>query len=167
MEANNERSTSFANTDVSGISGQAGTASGADKSLMDKTRERARERVQSGLHTGTAAASVAMSSVAQSLLNSSEQLKDQQNGAATLVQQAAERLEDAAQYLESTDLDQVIRGTETWARRNPALFLGGAFLLGVIGARFLKSSAPQPSALVVRQSTFSDREVRTPVAEET
>jgi hypothetical protein len=29
---------------------------------------------------------------------------------------------------------------EDFARRNPAVFLGGAFALGLVGARFIKSS---------------------------
>jgi hypothetical protein len=34
---------------------------------------------------------------------------------------------------------------EDFARRQPALFLGGAFALGLLGARFLKSSGQQAS----------------------
>jgi hypothetical protein len=35
----------------------------------------------------------------------------------------------------------MVRNVEDFARRQPALFIGGAFMLGLLGARFLKSSA--------------------------
>ena len=34
---------------------------------------------------------------------------------------------------------------EDWARRNPALFLGGAFALGLLASRFLKSGMGRQS----------------------
>jgi len=55
---------------------------------------------------------------------------------------AAQKLESAARYLESTDWRELASDVEVQARRNPALFLGGAFVLGVLAARFLKSSPP-------------------------
>ena len=33
------------------------------------------------------------------------------------------------------------RGVESFARREPLLFIGGAFALGMVAARFLKASA--------------------------
>ena len=38
----------------------------------------------------------------------------------------------------------IVRATERFARREPLLFLGGAFTLGLFAARFLKSSEPDP-----------------------
>jgi hypothetical protein len=40
---------------------------------------------------------------------------------------------------------EIMHETQRFARRNPALFLGGSFVLGLLGARFLKTSAPPPS----------------------
>jgi len=53
---------------------------------------------------------------------------------------AAQKLQQAARYFETNDFRQMRRDTENFARRNPALFLGGAFVLGMLAARFLKSS---------------------------
>jgi hypothetical protein len=58
---------------------------------------------------------------------------------------AARKIESAASYFESHDLNTMYRDVETLARRNPALFLGGAFALGFLAARFLKSSNPRRS----------------------
>ncbi len=53
---------------------------------------------------------------------------------------AAQKLETVAQYFERTDLKGMARDVESYARRNPAIFLGSAFALGILAARFIKSS---------------------------
>ena len=57
----------------------------------------------------------------------------------------AEQVEKFSQYVEGSDLKEVARDVEQFARRNPALFVGGAFALGVLAARFLKSSGSAKS----------------------
>lgn len=54
----------------------------------------------------------------------------------------ADKVEQFSGYLEDRDLREVIRDVEEFAHRQPLLFLGGAFALGVLAARFLKSSNP-------------------------
>ena len=53
---------------------------------------------------------------------------------------AAQKIEGVATYFERADLQKMARDAESYARRNPAIFLGGAFVLGVLAARFFKSS---------------------------
>ena len=55
---------------------------------------------------------------------------------------AANQIDKVASYFERKDLKAMMRDTESFARRNPAIFLGAAFGLGMLAARFLKSSAP-------------------------
>lgn len=55
---------------------------------------------------------------------------------------AADQIENVAGYFERKDLRAMMRDAEGFARRNPAIFLGAAFALGMAAARFLKSSAP-------------------------
>ena len=55
---------------------------------------------------------------------------------------AANQIDKVASYFERKDLKAMMRDTEDFARRNPAIFLGAAFALGMLAARFLKSSAP-------------------------
>ena len=63
---------------------------------------------------------------------------------ARYAQTAAQKLEDVAHYFENKGIKEVRHDVEMFARRNPALFLGGAFALGLLAARFLKSS-PTPA----------------------
>lgn len=58
---------------------------------------------------------------------------------------AADQVDKAADYVGGRDLRELVRDTETFARRHPDLFLGGAFVAGVMLARFIKSSRPQPA----------------------
>ena len=52
----------------------------------------------------------------------------------------ARQVEQFSDYLERHNVSELMRDVESFARRNPAYFIGGAFLLGFLGARFLKSS---------------------------
>ena len=60
---------------------------------------------------------------------------------------AANQIEKVASYFERKDLKAMMRDTESFARRNPAIFLGAAFALGMLAARFLKSSTPDSRSM--------------------
>ena len=62
----------------------------------------------------------------------------------------ANKVERASSYLDEKDLSELMKDVETFAHRNPALFLGGAFALGIVAARFLKSGN-RNQALMRRQ----------------
>jgi hypothetical protein len=60
--------------------------------------------------------------------------------AAKYTDTAARKIENLAGYFETRSVRDMARDLEGYARRNPAIFLGAAFGLGVLAARFLKSS---------------------------
>ena len=62
--------------------------------------------------------------------------------AARYTDTAVEKIESMANYFNSADMKDIARDLESYARRNPAIFLGSAFALGIMAARFLKSSPP-------------------------
>lgn len=59
----------------------------------------------------------------------------------------AQQVEQVANYLERKDLRELVRDVEVFARRNPAVFIGGAFALGIAAARFLKSGNPNQALM--------------------
>ena len=63
--------------------------------------------------------------------------------AADYSETAAQKLRTAADYFNSHDVETMYRDVEGLARRNPAVFVGGAFAIGFLAARFLKSSSPR------------------------
>lgn len=81
------------------------------------------------------------SEVAQALHHASEGLRnDDQETVGNYAEALAGQVEKVAQFLQSRDLPTMAREVSGFARRQPALFLGGAFTLGIVAARFLKSS---------------------------
>ena len=54
---------------------------------------------------------------------------------------AADQAERIGQYLRETDAKQIITNVEDLARRQPILFLGGAFVLGLVASRLLKAGS--------------------------
>ena len=91
-------------------------------------------------------------------------LGDQQQGplvqyAAEYGKKAADGLERLTNYLRQNDTRALVSEIEDFGRRQPAILLGGAFLLGLAGARFLKSSM---SAASNRYDTDSGRALPPP-----
>jgi hypothetical protein len=85
-----------------------------------------------------------LTSLAGALRQAAQQLEtDDAAGFGRYAGIAADQIEKASGYLDGRDPRQLIRDTETFARRHPDLFLGGAFVAGVMLARFIKSSSPE------------------------
>lgn len=84
-----------------------------------------------------------LDTVAKALHKTSEDLAD--NVAAPYVEKAAAALDRMAGSVRNARLSDILAKTESFARREPLLFMGGAFALGLVAARFLKSSARTPS----------------------
>jgi len=53
----------------------------------------------------------------------------------------AGQIDNFAGYLQGKDIDELAEDVTRYAKQNPQLFVGGAFLLGIALARFLKSSS--------------------------
>ena len=70
-------------------------------------------------------------------------METQQPQIADLASTAADQAEALAGYLRENDVRQIIGNVETFARRQPLLFLGGAFVLGVAASRFIKAAGGQ------------------------
>lgn len=142
--------------------GKQGTVGGAVYEVADQAKEaagqvasqaqqaartvagQARQQVASQLGGQKNRAAEGLNSVVQALRQTSQTLGEQdQVGITHYIDRAAAQVEQFSAYLQRRDTGQLINDVERFARRQPALFLGGAFVLGVLGARFLKSSRQQ------------------------
>ena len=145
------------------------TGDGEDKSLIKQFRSSASEAFDSAttkasekLEEKKTDLSSGLSNVASSI----RQLGDNLGGPGTDDQisrltsefssSAAAKIQNAANYFERQDLNAVYRDAERFARNNPAWVLGGAFALGFLAARFLKSSPPNRSSAATAGGTFND-----------
>lgn len=134
-------------------SGQSGTGAATARSLVDQAKETAGQAY--GAVTDKAAGKIdeqkatladGLSSVADSIRQASQNLGGAQADnqiaqyAGRYTKTAADKVEQIARYFDTHDTRAMVRDVEGFARRNPAIFIGAAFGLGILAARFLKSS---------------------------
>jgi len=142
----------------SGSTGAAGAASSAASGAADKAKDKAQQladsaqqlagdlqqratgQVTSQLEAQKHRAAESLGSVADSIRGTGESLKSLPGGVSGYLYQAADQVEGMARYLEERDVEEIVDTVEDFARRQPMAFVGGAFVLGMLGARFLKSS---------------------------
>jgi hypothetical protein len=106
--------------------------------LANEAKEQARQQYDSRIHTATGE----LDSLASALRRAGSELGDEHGISSRVVSTVADRLTSFSRSLDGKDLDRVVRDVETFARRNPAAFLGGAVAVGFLAARFLKSDRP-------------------------
>ena len=101
-----------------------------------------RERATAELTNRKDKAIDGIGSVTQAVRQSSKQLREQeQDTLAGYVERAADQIDRLSQQLRNKDVGELLEDAQRLARRQPALFIGSAFALGLVGARFLKSSS--------------------------
>ena len=141
-----DASTSVLRTDMGGSGGASGTSDVKEEvtqkagEVVDKVKQQAGTQLDSQ----KGRVSETLGSVALAIRQTGTQLHDQDQGnVAQYADKAAEQIERLSTYLRDADMRQITGELERFARRQPALFLGGALALGLFGARFLKSSSQQ------------------------
>ncbi len=132
------------------ILAQAGHSTGQ---VAGQAAGQVQEQATSRLDKGKANVVEGFESVAGQIRVMGENLrKTDQGGVARYAAQygdvAANRLEKFSDYLSDHDVSEIVGEVESFARRNSTYFVGGAFLLGLLGARFLKSSSPHQQLMV-------------------
>lgn len=101
----------------------------------------AQEQAKTAITERKDMAATRLTSVAEALRQTGTQLRGQEEDwMARYSNQAADQVENFAGYLENHNVEDLVREAEDFARRQPELFLGGAFTLGLLVARFFKSS---------------------------
>lgn len=88
-------------------------------------------------------------------LNSAGEQNPITETAAKYTNVVAEQLEKVSNYFEQKDVREMVTDVETFARKYPSYFIGGALALGFLAARFLKSSQPKQLSKAAGQS-FGD-----------
>jgi ElaB/YqjD/DUF883 family membrane-anchored ribosome-binding protein len=101
----------------------------------------ARDSAASSLNDSRHQAADRMGGIASAVRSTSEHLRSEnQGGMANLTDSLAEQVERLSSYLRERDLRAFRDDVENFARRQPAVAIGVALGLGMLGARFFKSS---------------------------
>ena len=132
--------------------GNGGTGSGGVKSQVREVKEQvvgqaktvfgqARDSAASSLTESKRGLADQVASVATAVRGTTEHFRGQdQQRIAEWTDGLAGQADRFAGYLRDADFGAMRRDVENLARRQPGVVVGGAFLLGLLGARFLKSS---------------------------
>lgn len=145
-------------TTTSTQEGQPGTP------ILQQTQQKAgelmgqaRSQVTSQLESQKERVSGTLCNVAEAMRHTSEQLRQQnQEPVAQIAERAADTVDRITGYLNERDVRQILNSVESYAREQPAVFIGGAFALGLLVARFFKSSSDGDGALPSTSSAWTD-----------
>ena len=105
--------------------------------LMDRVRQGATTQLGNQKDKATEG----IGTVAEAVRQTTQHLREQRHDTiARYVDEAANQLERVSQRLRDKDVGEMLNDAQDFARRRPAVFIGTAFALGMISARFFKSS---------------------------
>lgn len=129
--------------------------------MVDQVQEKAgqaldqvQQRTTAGVAGQKDVAIDGLMTTAHALRQTSQQLREQEHDTiAGYTEKTAQQMERVSGYLRERDVQQIINETEAFAGRSPGLFLGGTLALGVLGARFLKSSRQKGGSTASRNSS--------------
>jgi len=110
-----------------------------------QTANKMQQQIKSQANAQLATASHGLDTFAQTVRDFSQDLRNRKEDTiAQYTDKAADQIEHLSDYLQK-DVTDIIEDANNFARRQPAVVLLGAFVLGFLGSRFLKSSSPSSS----------------------
>lgn len=124
------------------MKGRAGEVRETVKAQAQEARNRVQAEAEKGFEQSKGQVITQVSSVAHAFRKTSEQLREEDQGdLAGYTERIAEQVEKVSGYLEGKGLRGAMSDLETFARQRPSLFVGGALMVGLVAARFLRSSS--------------------------
>jgi uncharacterized protein YjbJ (UPF0337 family) len=130
---------------VDQVKDQAGQVTDQVKEQASKVTDKAKEQAATRVDDQKERAAHGIVGFADALNQVSGSMRDQNPTVANFAETAAGKLEQFAGTLNDKDINELMSDVERMSRKQPALFVGGAFLAGVFAARFLKSSSGMSS----------------------
>lgn len=128
---------------------QQGTQQVAEgtQQAVSQVTEQARQQATSFLDGQKSQATSTLTSIADALRQTGDSLRtSDQAMVAGVTDKAADQVESVSNYLQQRQVGDFVYEAENYARNNTWLFLGGAFTLGLLAARFLKSSGSRSNS---------------------
>lgn len=129
------------------VSGAREQVRQAKDKVVDQARSTfrdARDRAGSTLSQSRQQAAEQIGGIGGAFRRTSETLREEDQARfADVADTVARQIDRVADYLRDSDGRTIARDLESLARRQPALVFAGAFTIGVLAARFLKSSSPR------------------------
>lgn len=116
--------------------------------------EGAKQKAADAVEDGKSRAAGSLDDFTAAIRKASDELGDRdQSMAARLVREAASGLEQASNSIKGSSVNDLVRTTGDFARRQPGAFLVGAALAGVALGRFLRASSDHSDTDRLRETT--------------
>lgn len=130
-----------------GVTETVSEMAGQTKQQVDELKSTVTTQAKDQATTKVAAqkdrAAESLGSVAVAFTQVGDQLRYENPQLAQVADTLGHKLQTWSESIGQQDVSDLMHGAERFARQNPTAFLAGAFALGFLGARFLKSSAPE------------------------
>lgn len=125
---------------------QVGHLAEQAKTQVSELTAQATDKVKEQLGGHKDKAAEGLTSITDAIRQSASTLEEKgQAPIAGAVTGLASQVEQFADYLHNKSVDELAADVTAYAKKNPQVFIGGAFLLGIALARFLKSSGQTTS----------------------
>lgn len=122
--------------------GKAGAMADKARQKASQLADKARRQASTQVSDQKQRVTESLSGISSALHQTSQNLRESnQDMIAGLMDNAAEYVEHLTDYLNNRSVGDLLDEAQRLARREPALFIGGAFVIGLLGARFLKSTS--------------------------
>lgn len=128
-------------TKPNGSKRQGNGAANDQSSLLGGIQQRVTSRVDEQKNR----AADGLGGIADVIRNAGNELRNENETVAQYVDMASDQLRRFANNIRQRGVSEMLEDVDRFARRNPALFIGGAFLIGIGVARFLKASSERSS----------------------
>jgi hypothetical protein len=123
-----------------GVNAAPGDAARRVADAAQDVTDRAKQAAQQKIEAGAEKASSSLSDAANSLRRAADETSGEHAWMSALLQKGANGLESAATVVQGGDLQRGLDGIASFARREPALFLGVSLALGFAMARVGKTA---------------------------
>lgn len=121
---------------ATGKTNGAANAANASSGLLGGVKQRVTSRVDEQKNR----AADGLGGIADVIRNATNELRGENEALASYVDMASDQMKAFADQIRQRGVTDMMDDVAVFARRRPALFIGGAFLVGLGIARFLKSS---------------------------
>lgn len=131
-------------TDLAGAS--ANTLKEQASGLVDAAKDvasQATDKLKQSVDTQKSSGADFVGNLAETMRRAAREFDTDLPIAATYIRKAASQVEGVSDSIRTGDLTDIVSSAQTFARRQPTVFLGVAMLAGFGVVRFLKSSADQ------------------------
>ena len=151
----NGTAASTGNGPVPNSTTKANGAAGESRGVLGDVKQRVTSRVDEQKNR----AADGLGGIADVFRSAGNELRTENEALASYVDMASDQMRRFADTIRQRGVSDMLDDVAVFARRRPALFIGGAFLIGLGIARFLKSSADRGDDRSYRD--FSDRDPMT------